>query len=109
MVALMKLKLLCVLAALLGLGGTNPARAQDAPGGAAAADLQFALTEVAEAFTKETKREVKLAFGSSGNFFRQIQQGGPFQMFLSADEQFVFDLTAQGLTVDDGALYRGGG
>jgi molybdate transport system substrate-binding protein len=75
---------------------------------AAASDLQFALAEVAEAFTKETEREVKLTFGSSGNFFRQIQQNGPFQLFLSADEQFVFDLTAKGFTVDDGTLYAVG-
>jgi molybdate transport system substrate-binding protein len=99
------LKLLCVLAALLGLGSATPARAQDVPVVAAAADLQFALTEIAQAFTKETKREVKLAFGSSGNFSRQIQQGAPFQIFLSADEQFALDLAAKGLTEDDGALY----
>jgi molybdate transport system substrate-binding protein len=104
----MRWMFLC-LAAVLGLGGPPPpARAQDVPVVAAAADLQFALTEVAEAFTKETKREVKLAFGSSGNFFRQIKQGGPFQMFLSADEQFVRDLADKGLTVDDGTLYARG-
>jgi molybdate transport system substrate-binding protein len=108
MVAPMKLKRLCAAAVLLGLGGTNPARAQDAPVVAAAADLQFALTEVAQAFTKDTKREVKLAFGSSGNFSRQIRQGGPFQMFLSADEQFVLDLAAKGLTEGDGTLYAMG-
>jgi len=108
----MKLKLLCLAALfgtlLLGMEAMVPAPAQDVPVVAAAADLQFALAEVAEAFTKETEREVTLTFGSSGNFFRQIQQGGPFQMFLSADEQFVFDLTAKGLTVDDGALYAVG-
>ena len=106
------MRLLC-LAAVLGssvfaLAGAALARAQDVPVVAAAADLQFALSEVAEAFTKETKREVKLTFGSSGNFFRQIQQGGPFQMFLSADEQFVLDLAAKGLTVGDGTLYARG-
>ena len=108
----MKLKLLCLAALfgtlLLGMEAMVPAPAQDVPVVAAAADLQFALAEVAEAFTKETEREVTLTFGCSGNFFRQIQQGGPFQMFLSADEQFVFDLTAEGLTVDDGALYAVG-
>ena len=108
----MKLKLLCLAALfgtlLLGMEAMVPAPAQDVPVVAAAADLQFALAEVAEAFTKETEREVTLTFGSSGNFFRQIQQGGPFQMFLSADEQFVFDLTAKGLTVDDGTLYAVG-
>lgn len=108
----MKMKLLCLAALfgtlLLGMEATAPVRAQDVPVVAAASDLQFALAEVAEVFKKETEREVKLAFGSSGNFVRQIQQNGPFQMFLSADEQFVFDLTAKGLTVDDGALYAVG-
>ena len=79
------MRLLCLAAVLassvLALTGAAPVRAQDVPVVAAAADLQFALSEVAKAFTKETKREVKLTFGSSGNFFRQIQQGGPFQLF----------------------------
>jgi molybdate transport system substrate-binding protein len=95
-------------AGVLGLGGSAPAGAQDVPVVAAAADLQFALPEVAAAFTKQTKREVKLAFGSSGNFFRQIQQGAPFQLFLSADEQFVLDLAAKGFTEGDGTLYARG-
>jgi molybdate transport system substrate-binding protein len=103
------MKLLAVAALALGLAA--PAQAQTAateqtsPVVVAAADLQFALTEIGEAFKKETGREVKLTFGSSGNFFRQIQQGGPFQMFLSADEQFVFDLAGKGFTVDRGTLY----
>lgn len=106
------MRLLCLAAVLgssvLALAGAAPVGAPDVPVVAAAADLQFALSEFAEAFTKETTREVKLTFGSSGNFFRQIQQGGPFQMFLSADEQFVFDLAAKGLTVGDGTLYARG-
>ncbi len=103
---------LCLAAVLsssvLGLGGSAPARAQDVPVVAAAADLQFALTEIAATFARETKREVKLIFGSSGNFFRQIEQGAPLQMFLSADEQFVLDLAAKGLTIGDGTLYARG-
>ncbi len=106
------MRLLCLAAflggSLLGIGGLAPARAQDVPVVAAAADLQFALTEIAETFKTETKREVKLTFGSSGNFFRQIEQGAPFQMFLSADEQFVLDLAAKGLTIGDGTLYARG-
>lgn len=106
------MRLLCLAAVLgssvLALAGAAPVGAPDVPVVAAAADLQFALSEFAEAFTKETTREVKLTFGSSGNFFRQIQQGGPFQMFLSADEQLVFDLAAKGLTVGDGTLYARG-
>ena len=97
-----------IIAFLLFGIATLPARAQDAPVVAAAADLQFALSEIADSFKKETGREVKLTFGSSGNFFRQIQQGAPFQMYLSADEQFVLDLAAKGLTVNDGTLYAVG-
>ena len=86
------------------LGAPRP-WARGLPTIAAASDLQFALGEVAEAFTEETGREVKLIFGSSGNFYRQIQQGAPFHMYLSADEEFVLDLAKKGFTPDRGALY----
>ena len=72
---------------------------------AGAADLKFALEEVASRFKQDTKRELKLVFGSSGNFYRQIGQGAPFQMFLSADEGFVFKLADAGKTVDRGEPY----
>lgn len=81
------------------------AQAAEPPVIAAAADLQFALTEVAEAFTAETGQEVKLAFGSSGNFARQIRQGGPFEVYLSADEQYVLDLARDGFAQGEGTLY----
>ena len=77
----------------------------DAPVIAGAADLKFALEEIAVKFRQDTKREVKLVFGSSGNFYRQIGQGAPFQLFLSADEGFVFKLADAGKTVDRGELY----
>lgn len=89
----------------VGLIGAPSINAQDLPTIAAASDLQFALGEVAGAFKNETGREVKVTFGSSGNFYRQIQQGAPFQMYLSADEQFILDLAKKGLTPDQGVLY----
>lgn len=82
--------------------------AEEPPTVAAAADLQFALTEVAEAFAAETGLEVKLAFGSSGNFARQIRQGAPFEMYLSADENYVLELNQDAFTRDEGALYAVG-
>ena len=82
----------------------NAAWAQ-APVIAGAADLKFALEEIAVKFRQDTKHEVKLVFGSSGNFYRQIEQGAPFQLFLSADEGFVFKLADAGKTVDRGELY----
>jgi molybdate transport system substrate-binding protein len=86
-----------------------PARAQSPPSlVAGAADLQFALTEIAARFRAETGQEVRLSFGSSGNITRQIEQGAPVEMFLSADEAFVFRLAEGGHTRDRGMLYAVG-
>jgi len=77
----------------------------DAPVIAAASDLQFAVTELAEAFTAETGQAVRLSFGSTGNFARQIREGAPFELFMAADEAFVADLHGRGFTRDAGDLY----
>ena len=53
---------------------------------AAAADLQFALPEIVAAFARSSGQQVKVSFGSSGTFARQIIQGAPFELFLAADE-----------------------
>lgn len=87
----------------------GPARAQsEAPIVAAAADLKFAVTEIAEAFKAEAGKEVKLSFGSTGNFATQIREGAPFQLFMAADESYVAKLAAEGFTRDEGALYARG-
>jgi molybdate transport system substrate-binding protein len=89
-------------------GPCGPAFGQEnakAPAVAAASDLKFALEEVAQAFTKDTGARVELVFGSSGNLTRQLTDGAPFELFMSADEAFVFKLADAGLTKDRGALY----
>jgi molybdate transport system substrate-binding protein len=48
---------------------------------------------------------VELIFGSSGNLTRQLIDGAPFELFLSADETFVDKLADAGLTRDRGVLY----
>ena len=98
-------------AGLTGIWGVpRPGRAQDrAPVRvAAASDLKFALADLAGLFQKETGHAVVLNLGSSGNFMRQIRQGLPVDLFLSADEGFVFQLADAGLTRDRGALYATG-
>ncbi|RAK60632.1 molybdate ABC transporter substrate-binding protein [Phenylobacterium hankyongense] len=84
------------------------ARAADAPAVAAASDLSAALPEVAGAFQKATGQTVKLTFGSSGNFTQQIQNGAPYEIFLSADESYVQTLQAAGRTQGPGELYAVG-
>jgi molybdate transport system substrate-binding protein len=72
---------------------------------AAASDLKFALEDVAQAYRQDTRRAVVLAFGSSGTFAAQIRNGAPFQLFLSADEDYILKLHAEGYARDQGALY----
>ena len=72
---------------------------------AAAADLQFAIQDVAGEFQKETGKSVELIFGSSGNFFQQLQNGAPFDMFFSANLDYPKKLEAAGLT-EPGSYYQ---
>ena len=55
---------------------------------AAAADLNAPLSEIAANYQKQTGMILKLSFGSSGNLFNQIQNGAPYDVFLSADEDY---------------------
>jgi molybdate transport system substrate-binding protein len=71
---------------------------------AAAADLQFAFQDVATRFQKDTGKTVKLIFGSSGNFFAQIQNGAPFDVFFSADIDYPRRLETAGLA-EPGTIY----
>ncbi|MBF2053368.1 MAG: molybdate ABC transporter substrate-binding protein [Candidatus Sericytochromatia bacterium] len=72
---------------------------------AAAASLQHALPEMVSAFEKQSPHRLRVSFGSSGQFAAQIQQGAPFELFLSADESYVQRVQAAGLTQDAGVLY----
>lgn len=86
----------------------RPAAAEDPPIIAAASDLQFALAEIAAAFSADTGQAVTLSFGSTGNFARQIREGAPFQIFMAADQNFIADLARDGFTRDAGVLYAEG-
>jgi molybdate transport system substrate-binding protein len=96
------------IAAALLLATLGGAQAAEPPAIAAASDLAYALTEIAEGFQRETGRTVKLSFGSSGNFARQILAGAPFELFLSADEEYIERLVQAGRTEDRGTLYAEG-
>jgi len=52
---------------------------------AAASDLQFALADLAAQYQKQSGAKLAITYGSSGNFFTQIQNGAPFDLFFSAD------------------------
>ena len=79
--------------------------AQPAPAIAAAADLQFALPEIALAFERDSGRKLRLSFGSSGMLAQQIAQGAPFELFFSADESYVLMLEKSGRNEGTGKPY----
>jgi len=81
------------------------AHAAEVPNVAVAANLNFAMPEIAAAFKARTGREAKLAFGASGNFARQIRAGAPFELFLSADEANVRFLVDAGRAEGEGVVY----
>jgi molybdate transport system substrate-binding protein len=64
----------------------------------AAADLQFAMPELVTEFEKQNIATLQVSYGSSGNFFTQIQNGAPFDLFFSADSEYVKKLDATGLS-----------
>lgn len=100
---------LALAVASFGLMQGQSVQAQtDAPVIAAAADLKFALTEIAAAFETETGKSVKVTFGSTGNFATQIREGAPFQMYMAADESYVAKLATEGFTRDAGTPYAQG-
>jgi molybdate transport system substrate-binding protein len=68
---------------------------------AVAANFTEAAKEIAAAFKVKTGHEAVLSFGASGQFYTQITQGAPFQVFLSADDARPKKLTEDGLALPD--------
>jgi molybdate transport system substrate-binding protein len=67
---------------------------------AAAADLKFALDEIIQEFLRENHEvSVKVTYGSSGNFYSQLSNYAPFDIYLSADLAYPKRLTEQGMAL----------
>jgi molybdate transport system substrate-binding protein len=88
------------VAALAGLtlGAAAPALADDVPV-AVAANFTEPAKEIATAFAAKTGHHLVLSFGASGQFYTQITQGAPFQVFLSADADRPQRIEREGLGV----------
>ncbi|HKV25077.1 MAG TPA: molybdate ABC transporter substrate-binding protein [Candidatus Acidoferrum sp.] len=72
---------------------------------AAASDLQFAMQDLAAQFERTTGIEPEISYGSSGNFYSQLQSGAPFDLFFSADAEYPARLQSAGL-IEPGTLYN---
>jgi len=76
---------------------------------AAAANLTDAFAEVANQFTAKTGTRVVYSFGSTADLTKQIENGGPFDLFASADVEHVDELSRKGLIAPDSrAVYARG-
>ena len=76
---------------------------------AVAANVSYAINELIAEFNKtnpDTKVEVVL--GASGKFTTQIQNGAPFDIFLSADMKFPETLEKENLTATKPVIYAQG-
>ena len=72
---------------------------------AVAANMKDAFTEINAAFRATGKPELRVVFGSSGNFTAQIFNGAPYSLLIAADEHFPLELFKNGKTVDEGTIY----
>lgn len=75
---------------------------------ATAANMQFAMNALVEAYESETGTECEIILGSSGKLTAQIQQGAPYDLFFSADTKFPETLQASGNTVAEPVIYAQG-
>lgn len=75
---------------------------------AAAANLNGTLDTIVSMYQQKTRQEIKVVYGSSGNFYQQITQGAPFDLFLSANADFAERLEKGGLSQEASKVYARG-
>lgn len=75
---------------------------------AVAANVQYTFEELKAEFEKDTGIQIKTVIGSSGKFTAQIENGAPFDVFLSADMDYPQTLEKEGLTVNSSKTYAFG-
>lgn len=75
---------------------------------AAASNLRYALEELNAEFEKETNIKVEMSAASSGKLTAQIQNGAPFDIFLSANKKYAFYLYENGFGIEEPKLFCSG-
>ncbi|MDR0565401.1 MAG: molybdate ABC transporter substrate-binding protein [Azoarcus sp.] len=89
---------LCAAAVVVSLGFAQAAHAGEVAV-AVAANFTAPMQTLATEFEKETGHKAVLSFGSTGQFYMQIKNGAPFEVFLAADSATPAKLEAEGDTV----------
>ena len=94
----MRVRRVLLLVAALAVPGLAFPAEQQSVAVAVAANMRPGFEEIAARFqAKNPGVEVKATFGASGNFFAQISNGAPFDLFLSADADFPAKVVEKGL------------
>ena len=75
---------------------------------AVAANMKDAFAEINTAFKVAGNPDIRIVYGSSGNFTAQIMNGAPFHLLISADEHFPIELYKKGKAIDQGVVYATG-
>jgi len=98
----MKLRLFSLFAPLLFTASLACAQTTTV---AVAANMKDAFAQINAAFKAAGNPDIRIVYGSSGNFTAQIMNGAPFHLFISADEQFPLELYKKGKAIDEGTVY----
>jgi molybdate transport system substrate-binding protein len=75
---------------------------------AVAANMQYTMRELIAEFNKTDKTTINVVLGASGNLTQQIQNGAPFDIFISADAAYPQKLANNHLTLEPPKVYAQG-
>lgn len=75
---------------------------------AVAANMQYPIIALKEKFEQETGIKVEVILSSSGKLTQQIQEGAPYDVFVSADTSYPQTLYRKGLATATPQVYAKG-
>lgn len=75
---------------------------------ATAANVQYVMEEIKDAFEKDSGKEVEIIVSSSGKLTAQIQQGAPYDVFVSADTKYPAEIYKNGGSDEAPKIYASG-
>jgi len=75
---------------------------------ATSANMQFAIQEISNKFSKQTGIDTQLIIGSSGKLTAQIKEGAPYDIFVAANMKYPNSLYKNKLTSESPKIYGQG-
>lgn len=72
---------------------------------AVAANMSNVMSEIIDQYQSQTEQAIRVSYGSSGNFTRQLIQGAPYELFLTADKKYADVLNESGNIINKSNPY----